>query len=43
MPWPGVMVFVLPPGPVEVEPILFPVEVSMSSMATPEEMGRTYP
>lgn len=24
MPWPGVIVFVLPPGPVEVEPILFP-------------------
>jgi len=24
MPWPGVIVFVLPPGPVEFEPILFP-------------------
>ena len=24
MPWPGVIVFALPPGPVEVEPILFP-------------------
>ena len=32
MPWPGVIVFVLPPGPVEVEPILFPkAMVNMSS------------